>query len=116
MHQKSTACNTCPWLKISDSNYCFNPETLKRTIVADLKAERIQGCHNNQNNMCSGYLSYIQQYYKNGIYNLHMGRIAIALKILNPNLIPKLDTFESIAQMLNSHRQKARLSIPANKK
>jgi hypothetical protein len=103
MHQKSTACNTCPWLKISDSNYCFNPETLKRTIVADLKAERIQGCHNNQNNMCSGYL-------------LHMGRIAIALKILNPNLIPKLDTFESIAQMLNSHRQKARLSIPANKK
>jgi hypothetical protein len=108
--QRRNACKSCPWLD-NDSSYCFDPSTLERTIVADLAAERLQGCHSSPRHFCNGYLSFVKYRLDGGLEGLYLARMAIVLKLLNPDIVPKLNTFESVEMMLKYHRKLAKHSV-----
>lgn len=105
MHQSPTPCQTCPWLQTSERNSYFDPETLERTTVEYLKLESLHPCHSRSKTFCPGFLSFVH-HRCGGVQNLKMGRLAIAWNLLDPDLIPKLETFESIDIMLESHRDR----------
>jgi hypothetical protein len=109
--QKTRACKSCPWVKNAELSYCFYPEVLRRTVLADLAAERVQGCHSNDRNFCTGYLSFVKYRVDGGLKGLYVARMAIVLKLLNPDIVPKLNTFESVELMLKSHSQRSKHSI-----
>lgn len=108
--QRRTACKSCPWLN-NDSGYCFDADVLTRTVIADLAAERVHMCHSSHRHFCNGYLSFVKYRLDGGLMGLQLARTAIVLKLLNPDIVPKLNTFESVEMMLRSHRQLSRHSI-----
>ncbi len=105
MHQSPHPCSTCPWLKTSDDGSYFDPETLERTTVEYLKLESLHPCHSRQKTFCLGFLSFVH-HRQGGIQTLKMGRLAIAWDLLDPDFIPKLETFESVEEMLEDHRDR----------
>jgi hypothetical protein len=109
--QRTKACKSCPWVQNANMGYCFDPEVLTRTVIADLAAERVQGCHSNGQHFCTGYLSFVKYRVDGGLMGLYVARMAIMLKLLNPDIVPKLNTFETVELMLKSHRQRAKNSI-----
>lgn len=108
--QRLKACKSCPWLD-NDSGYCFDPAALEPTIIADLAAERLQGCHSSPRHFCNGYLSFIKYRLDGGLMGFHLVRMAISLKLLNPDIVPKLNTFETVELMLKYHRAMAEFSF-----
>lgn len=105
MHQTPTACATCPWLTTSDPKFYFKPEALQRTTVEYLQREQLHPCHSRSSTFCPGYLSFVH-HRQGGIDRLALGRMAIYLKLLSPDLIPQLDTFETIEAMLQEHGER----------
>jgi hypothetical protein len=112
--QKSTACASCPLIRSGDPSYCFDPNVLEKTVVEYLNKGCLHPCHSQQQKMCTGYLSFVKQHVEGGIYSFPMARLAIALKFLKPILIPNLDTFESVEEMLKSHSRRNWRSSPVN--
>lgn len=104
--QKSTTCASCPLIQSGDLSYCFDPNVLKTTVVEYINKGCLHPCHSQQQKMCAGYLSFVKQHIEGGIYSFPMARLAIALKLLNPLLIPDLNTFGSVDEMLASHSQR----------
>lgn len=58
---------------------------------------------------CPGFLSFVH-HRNGGIQTLKMGRLAIVMGLLDPDLIPQLETFESIDQMLDDHRERMEIN------
>ena len=110
--QKKTACASCPFIQSGDLSYCFDPNVLKTTVVEYLNEGCLHPCHSQQQKMCTGYLSFVKQYVEGGIYSFPMARLASALKLLKPTLIPDLNIFKSVEEMLDSHRERNRHSYP----
>lgn len=103
MKQSPHPCKSCPWLKTSDDGSYFDPDTLDRTTVEYLRTESLHPCHSRVKTFCPGFLSFVE-YRLGGIQTLKMGRLAIGWDLLDPALIPELETFESVEQMLDCHR------------
>jgi Family of unknown function (DUF6283) len=111
--QKPHACSTCPWLKTSDRDSCFPPEALERSTVDYLKNGHIHYCHSAPEKFCNGFLSYAVHQLEGGLESMKMARLAIAMKLLDPKLIPKLETFESIEEMLSDHQARMKFTLPS---
>lgn len=104
--QKQRACKSCPWTRQAlDRGYYFDPNHLDKTTVQYLREERLHPCHSKQTHFCTGYLSHIVQYVEGGIDALAMGRLAIFLKLLDPDRIPTIPVFDSISKMLSEHQE-----------
>jgi hypothetical protein len=110
--QKPHPCSTCPWLKTSDRDTCFPPEALERSTVDYLKNGHIHHCHSAPDKFCNGFLSYAKYCEPDGLASMKMARLAIAMELLDPELIPKLETFESIDQMLADHQARMKFTLP----
>jgi hypothetical protein len=105
MHQTPQPCQSCPWLKTSDDGSYFDPEALERTTVEYLKVESLHPCHSRKQTFCPGFLSFVH-HRNGGIQSLKMGRLAIVMGLLDLDLIPQLETFESVDEMLEDHRER----------
>jgi hypothetical protein len=103
LKQRRGHCKSCPWVLASlDCGNYFNPETLQKTVVTYLQQEKLHPCHSGSY-FCTGSLSYVQQHVDGGVASLAMGRLAILLKLLEIEKIPKIRVFGSIEQMLEAH-------------
>jgi hypothetical protein len=85
---------------------------LERSTVDYLKNGHIHYCHSAPRSFCNGFLSYAAHRLEGGLQSMHMARLAIAMEILDPDLIPKLETFESIEAMLADHQARMKFTLP----
>lgn len=101
LRQKTSHCKTCPWIRSFESN-CFDPDTLQKTVIADLQEGRVQTCHHNHDSFCAGSLSFQA---KTGILEDNSNfRIGVELGIISVDRIDSsFDTFDSIEEMLSNH-------------
>jgi hypothetical protein len=103
INQKSKACKSCPWTK-SNPEYYFDPEVLERTIVGAHQDEKIHSCHSNHVDFCTGYLSFAEQNLEDGLETFFIGKLALQLGIICRSSIPNLSVFNSVEEMIKSHR------------
>lgn len=102
-HQRTSHCQNCPFWKQSNPDYGFSPEALQGTVVDHLEKGLIHPCHSNKKYMCTGYLSFAEQTFDDGILSLNSGRVAARLGLLDPEKIPKIEVYSCIAEMLEEH-------------
>lgn len=83
-------------------------ETLQHTVVYNLDNEYIHPCHTEQENMCTGYLSFVHHKLKakGGLDSIMLGRLGVARGLIKPNAIPDLDIFDTVEDMLEDHDSK----------
>jgi Family of unknown function (DUF6283) len=104
--QKKSTCKSCPWVNRNTEKHCFPPDALAQTIVQAIPGERIHSCHSNGTFFCTGYLAYCEKHLEDGIRSLATGRIGLYIGILDLHKIPQLPVFDSIEEMLESHRDR----------
>lgn len=107
IRQKKTPCHSCPWLKTSDPDSCFRPETLEKTVGIYLADGRVHPCHGNSEQFCVGYLSYAKYKKEDGLDGMPIATFGIRIGLIDPDAIENLDTFDTVSEMLADHQDRS---------
>jgi Family of unknown function (DUF6283) len=110
--QKQSPCKTCPWVP-SVLGDCFLPETLAKTIVADMEEGRVQYCHSGsdaKSHFCAGALAYSKR--RGELEGRMLINLAVVCGYLDLSLIDStIETYGSTESMLEGHRRRCQQSL-----